>query len=190
MKIAVNLFVVFGLLVGILGCSDQTGTNSNTTGHGAHNGEPGKVEPPVAPSKEGRKFVLDQSPENPQEVIAARESVEDGEEVVILGRIGGSADPWIEGRAIFTLVDNSLKSCDQIPGDNCPVPWDYCCATDKLPQASALVKVVDESEQPVKTDARELLGVRELTEVVVQGKAKRDDGGNLTVLASKIHVKK
>ena len=37
-------------------------------------------------------------------------------------------------------------------------------------------------------DARELLGVKELQTLVVQGQAKRDDGGNLTILAQQVHV--
>jgi hypothetical protein len=36
-------------------------------------------------------------------------------------------------------------------------------------------------------DARELLGVKELQTVVVKGKAKRDEQGNLTVLASGVY---
>ena len=43
--------------------------------------------------------------------------------------------------------------------------------------------------KPVATDARELLGVKELDTLVVQGKAQRDDSGNLTILASKVFVR-
>jgi hypothetical protein len=39
---------------------------------------------------------------------------------------------WIEGRAAFSLVDQSLKACSDVEGDDCPVPWDYCCETEKL----------------------------------------------------------
>ena len=38
-------------------------------------------------------------------------------------------------------------------------------------------------------DARELLHVKELFTVVVQGTTQRDDAGNLTVLASGVYVK-
>ena len=38
-------------------------------------------------------------------------------------------------------------------------------------------------------DARELLNVKELTTVVVTGKAQRDDAGNLTILATGVYVK-
>ena len=42
----------------------------------------------------------------------------------------------------------------------------------------------------MKADAKELLSVKELSTVVVKGKAKRDDAGNLTVHASGVYVKK
>ena len=181
------------LAVGVVGCTQNSTSETahdDHHDHADHDSEPGVIEAPVAPSAEGEKYVLTSEPSEVQTVIDVRQSAKDDDEVVLVGRIGGGENPWIEGRAIFTLVDESLKSCDQIPGDNCPVPWDYCCATDKLKDASALIKVVDENSQPIKTDARKLLGVRELTQVVVKGKAQRDDAGNLTVLASGVFVKK
>ena len=190
------LAMILLVAVGVVGCSDSSTTsqtaqdNHQDHDHADHNGKHGVIEAPVDPSAEGQKFVLSSEPGEVQTVIDVRKSAKDDDEVVLVGKIGGSENPWIEGRAIFTLVDESLKSCDQIPGDNCPVPWDYCCATDKLKDASALIKFVDENGQPIKTDARELLGVRELTQVVIKGKAKRDDDGNLTVLASGVFVKK
>jgi hypothetical protein len=136
------------------------------------------------------KFLLTVEPGAANDVIKVRENSSDGDDVVIVGRIGGSQNPWIEGRAAFSIVDGSLKACSDIEGDNCPTPWDYCCETSKLPTATALVKIVDERGDLVKADARDLLQVNELSTVVVQGKAKRDDAGNLTVLASTIYVKK
>jgi hypothetical protein len=41
----------------------------------------------------------------------------------------------------------------------------------------------------VKADTRELLKVKELSTVVIKGKARRDDNGNLTILASGVFVK-
>jgi hypothetical protein len=51
-----------------------------------------------------------------------------------------------------------------------------------------LIKIVDENGSLVKTNAQELLDVKELSTVVVKGTAKRDDAGNLTVLASGVVV--
>ena len=96
----------------------------------------------------------------------------------------------VKGLAAFSIVDQSLKACSDIPGDQCQKPWDYCCETSELPTSTALVKVVDESGDLVKADARELLDVKELSTVIVKGKAQRDDAGNLTVLASGVYVKK
>ena len=48
--------------------------------------------------------------------------------------------------------------------------------------------VYDDDGKVVKKDARELLGVKELDTVVIQGKAKRDKAGNVTILASKLYV--
>jgi hypothetical protein len=138
----------------------------------------------------GAAFLLDAEPDGAQPVIAAREAAQDGEEVVVLGRIGGDASPWTSGRAAFKIVDPSLKACSDIPGDACATPWDYCCEVTGLPAATALVKVVDEQGNLIKEDAKRLLGVKELDTVVVRGKASRDDAGNLTVLATGIHVKK
>ena len=53
----------------------------------------------------------------------------------------------------------------------------------------ATVKIIDESGKLVSGDARELLGVKELSEVVVQGTAKRDAQGNLSLAASKVFVR-
>jgi|TARA_B100000809_G_C15014966_1_gene486332 hypothetical protein len=136
------------------------------------------------------KFLLMVEPGVANNVIEVRENSSDGDNVVIVGRIGGSHNPWIEGRAAFSIVDGSLKACSDIEGDNCPTPWDYCCEISKLPTATALVKIVDERGDLVKTDARELLQIKELSTVIVQGKAKRDDAGNMTVLANRVYVKK
>lgn len=145
--------------------------------------------PASEPAIDGRRYLLAEEPDGAQEVISARQSVADDEDVVIVGRIGGSRDPWVEGRAAFSVVDNSLKACSDREGDHCPYPWDYCCESAGLPQAKVLVKIVDEHGRLVEADARKLLNVQELQTVVVRGKAQRDEAGNLTVLASGVFIK-
>ena len=157
----------------LTGCSQDAGTSSEET-----------------PSVDGSPFLLSEEPAGAGEVISVRETSKDGDDVVVVGRIGGSADPWISGRAAFSIVDNSLRACSDIPEDKCPIPWDYCCETHKLATSTALIKVVDSDGKLVKADAKNLLGVEELSTVVVQGKAERDEAGNLTVLATGVYVKK
>lgn len=140
-------------------------------------------------SVDGSKYLLTAEPTGAQEVIQARKNAKDGDDIVIVGRIGGEK-PWVKGRAAFTVVDNSLKACSDRPGDECKTPWDYCCETEKLPTSTALVKVIDADGKLVAADAKSLLDVKELSTVFVKGKAKRDDAGNLTVLATGVYVKK
>lgn len=75
---------------------------------------------------DGSKFVLTAEPQGANDVIKVREVAKDGDEVVIQGRIGGSENPWVEGRAAFSIVDPSLKSCAECGSHDCPKPWDYC----------------------------------------------------------------
>jgi hypothetical protein len=140
------------------------------------------------PAPEGAKYLLVAEPAGAESVKGVRQSAKDGDEVVVVGRIGGSEKPWIEGRAGFHIVDASFTPCNEKPGDTCATPWDYCCdAKEDLAKGMATVKVVDDQGQTVPADARRLLGLKELDTVVVRGRAKRDDQGNLTVLAVGIH---
>jgi hypothetical protein len=83
-----------------------------------------------------------------------------------------------------------MKPCNELGEDDCPTPWDYCCAgKEDLAKATALIKLVGDDGQTRSDDARTLLGLTELQTVVVRGKAKRDDGGNLTVHLDGIFVR-
>src|SRR5438067_1509941 len=134
--------------------------------------------PPAAdaPAAEGAKYLLAAEPAGAKPVKEVRGAARDGDEVVVVGRIGGSAKPWIEGRAGFLIVDPSFTPCSEKDGDSCPTPWDYCCdPKEELVKGMATVKVVDDRGETVPVDARRLLGVKELDTVVVRGRAKRDD---------------
>jgi len=165
------------LISGIVGCQ-QSSTPVADDASATH------------PAVDGCVYLLTDEPEDAKDVIAVREAAADGEEVLVVGRIGGSENPWIDGRAAFSIVDNSLKACSDIPGDTCAKPWDYCCETPSLPSSTALIKVVDQNGELVGADARELLNVKELSTVVVRGKAERDESGNFTVLATGVYVAK
>ncbi len=174
--------VGFSVVLLLAGCGGDTASNesgtSSTAGASRRSG----------PSAEGEQYLLSSEPEGASDVIAAREGAEADAEVVVVGRIGGAVNPWVDGLAAFTIVDNSLLACSDIEGDNCPTPWDYCCEAD-VADASTLIKFVGDDGRPLATDARELLGLAELQTVVVQGTAQRDEEGNLTILASNIFVR-
>lgn len=164
--------LVLGSLALAIGCS-----SSSPTGNSAS--------PPAGVAQ----YFLTAEPAAAKSVVDAKKSAQDGEEVTLVGRIGGSESPFVSGRASFTVVDLSLVPCSERPGDSCKTPWDYCCDTDTLPSSTAVVKIVDGEGKTVAKDAQKDLGMKELQTVTVKGKAKRDEAGNLVVLASAVFVK-
>lgn len=133
------------------------------------------------------EYVVDSEPTGAIPVGEARLSVKDDESVTLVGLIGGSSKPFVDGLAAFTIVDAKVPYC--APDEGCPTPWDYCCETDAVKDNIATIKIVDDAGKPVASDARELLNVKELSTVVVQGKASRDEQGNLTVAATMVFVR-
>jgi len=132
---------------------------------------------------------LSAEPADAKGVIQVREQAKDGDAIVVIGRVGGSKEPCVKGRAAFTIVDPSYQSCDE-RGETCETPWDYCHATkDEMTRATAMIKVVDAQGKTLSQDVQDLLGIQPLQTVVVQGRAKRDDNGNLTVLAEGIYIR-
>ena len=85
-------------------------------------------------------------PESAIPVIAAKEYNQPGKELFIKGVIGGRVVPFSANRASFILCDESIKTCDKIPGDDCPTPWDACCEDrKKLLQGSLSIQVLDKN---------------------------------------------
>ena len=138
-------------------------------------------------SEANRQVVAASEPSDAIGVGLARQEVESGEQVTLVGKIGGSSEPFVEGMAAFTIVDASVPHCSADEG--CPRPWDYCCTQDQVKENIATVKVVDDQGSPLASDARELLGVKELSTVVVEGEAIRDEQGNLTVATKQVFVR-
>lgn len=132
------------------------------------------------------RFHLAQAPSGAVDVSAVHANAKDGEPIVVRGSVGGSEDAFVEGVAAFTIVDPALKSCEN-DGMDCPTPWDYCCVDPStLAKSSAMVEI-SEGGQLLKASPRYFHGLDHLTSVVVQGTAKRDAQGNLTVVATGLH---
>ena len=140
-----------------------------------------KPDPAVLALAESLK--LDAEPAGALAVSAAKKSAKDGESVVVAGQVGGVAKPFIEGRASFVFVDASFTPSE------CDCPWDFC-ETKNKEEGMATVKFVGGDGQTLRAGARELFGLKELSQVVVKGKASRDGKGNLTILATGLHVRK
>lgn len=136
------------------------------------------------------KYVLAEEPDGAVGVIAARAEAKHGEPIIVVGRIGGSANPWVEGRAAFMLLDASVvvvaNGTESAPGEVC---MDDCCAIARA-ESTTLVKVIDARGTVLSADARQLFGVTVGDMVVVQGKVNKDEAGNFVVLADGVHVRK
>ena len=168
----IGLGLMLGVFVILVGCSDDRPASTQ----------------PVKSDPAGQKFMLSDEPPAVQGVMELRKNAKNGDEVAVVGRIGGSTEPFLDGRAGFTIVDVSFKPCNERDGDECPTPWDYCCDPKELLTTGTIsVKFTDEQGKTLATDARKLLGLKELNTVVVKGKAQRDSDGNLVVLATGLY---
>ena len=122
----------------------------------------------------------------------AREGLVGEKEIVVLGTIGGVADPWEKGRAAFMIADPSTASVEDEDAHVCTDESCPFCAKNKTPESEmlALVRFVDERGQVIAVDARELFGLRADDLVVVRGRARVDELGYLVVVADGLYIRR
>ena len=119
-------------------------------------------------------------------VLDVRANAADGSEVILTGR----AKDFVATRAVFTLADMSLKSCaDGEDTMECETPWDYCCEDPKRLSTGTVAIELFDGDKLALGSAQGWNGLDHLREVVVKGKLKKDDKGNLTVVAQGVYVK-
>lgn len=123
-------------------------------------------------------------------VIEARKSATVGGRVAVIGRIGGSRSPFVSNRAIFTIVDPSLKSCVEMGDDeHCPRPWDYCCEDKReLAQAMASIEFSDASGAPLTISADADGTLKSLMLVAVEGVLQSNEGGSFLIRADHVYL--
>ena len=100
-----------------------------------------------------------------------------GEEVTVYGRVREE----VEGMAAFTLIDQSMPYCGQEVACGCTTPWDYCCDTDMIPDASLPIEVRDAKGEILEIDAA---AMRLLDLIVVKGKLEKTESGGLVLVTS------
>lgn len=161
------------------GCGQNKEPVDGGKGKGSGNENP-------SASAEGKQFLLGSEPAGAKGVIDLRKQSKDGDEVVVIGRVGGSTKPFTDGRSSFLIVDPSLKATE-----GCDTPWDFCELPNKEVAAARLnVKFVGPEGKTLQVGAKEMFGIKELSTVVVKGKVSRDDKDNVSVVASGIFVRK
>lgn len=99
-----------------------------------------------------------------------RKTAKPGDPVVVSGKISGAMNPFTDGFATAVLADATLKTCDMIPGDECPTPWDACCADPEVIKASRLtIQILGEDSRPLSQSLKGVKGLKELDPIVVSG---------------------
>lgn len=85
----------------LIGCARSSSDPAAPAAHG-----PG-------PHPDSFKYLLGSEPPAAKDVIALRGDAKDGDPIVVVGRVGGSMQPVVKGRAAFTIVDLSLKAVNE-----------------------------------------------------------------------------
>lgn len=136
------------------------------------------------------RLLLASEPADALGVLDARQSCQPGQEAVIVGRVGGTANPWSPGQATFVMADAALAH-DGGQHDHCPDGCPFCEAKRTAQAGLAVVQFVDQRGQVLPLDAQELFGIGPRDTVVVRGRVDQNGpDGMLIVSASGLYVRR
>lgn len=176
---SVTLTAVLGsMLIGLAGCGGESASSSNATGS-TTGGEVVEA-----------TWLVEQMPGTFEPVGEAKQTAQEGDEVIVFGRIGGRVKPMEPGSPVFLIVDKKIPHCGEMgDDDHCPTPWDYCCEPpDSLIANSATVQLVDVDGKTLKADPI-AAGLKPLDEILVKGTVgPRPSEKVLTIKATEVHV--
>ena len=150
--------------------------------------------PPTTPPAESPRIppavFVTEAPKDAKDVAALKKSAKRGDTVVMKAKIGGRSEPFVKNRAVFMVADRSLRSCDEIPGDTCSKPWDYCCESPESKKANmATIQFTGADGKPLKVGAQSAGGLEPLGLVVIEGVVSEiDDKGTFVIDARKMFV--
>lgn len=135
---------------------------------------------------------LDSAPEGAVSILETRKKVEPGATITVSGRIAGAMEPFSTDYATFVLADESLETCEKIPGDACKTPWDACCVEPKTIAASRItVQVLGDDGRPLGQTLKQVRGLKELDSLIVTGTvAEGSSEENVILNATGIYPKK
>ena len=136
-----------------------------------------------------KDLFVTQEPTGAMGVLKIRQSAKPGDHVAMIGRIGGSENPFVSNRAVFTIVDVSVKTCLEMgDADHCPTPADYCCEdSTSLAKAMASVTIADKSGKPLPISLAADGSLKPLMWIAVEGTLQPTDGGAFIVKADHIY---
>ena len=115
-------------------------------------------------------FFLTTSPGEPVAVQQLKKEAQAGDEAIVRVVVGGEKKVFVKDRAIVQVIDASVKNKCLAPGDPCPTPWDYCCATpEELQLHRATIKVTDDQDNTLKLCLKGQGEIEELRTLVIKG---------------------
>jgi hypothetical protein len=143
----------------------------------------------AAPATLPPSLFLTAAPADAKSVEEVKQNAKAGDTVVLRGRIGGGEAPFVEGRAVFTIVGAGLAACADDPEDTCKTPWDYCCETpEQITAHAATIQAADDHGNPLKADFKGSHGLKELSDVTIVGTVARAESGAFVVNASGLYL--
>lgn len=144
----------------------------------------------IAPPHPAISAVLSETaPAGAISVVEARKNAAPGAKVVVEGIVAGTMSPFAEGFATVVVGDLAMETCDKVPGDSCPTPWDACCADpDTLKGMRLTLQVSDAEGRPVPQSLKGINGLAEMDRVVAEGTvAPNSTPENLVINVSRFH---
>lgn len=145
---------------------------------------------PLSPPDPAIEAVLSPTaPDGAISVVEARKTAKPGEEITVEGIVAGTMSPFAESFASVVLGDLAMETCDKIPGDECPTPWDACCADpDALKGMRLTLQVPDSEGRPVAQSLKGISGLAEMDRVVAKGIVDANSTPeNLVINVSRFH---
>lgn len=145
---------------------------------------------PASPPHPAIAAILSETPPaGAVSVSVARKTAKPGEAITIEGVVAGTMSPFAEGFASVVVGDVGLETCDKIPGDTCPTPWDACCADpDALKGMRLTLQVSDADGRPVAQSLKGISGLKEMDKIIAEGTvATNSTAENLVIDLTKLH---
>ena len=150
--------------------------------------DPASSDPAAAAA--GANILLTEAPASAIPVGQARLKAQPGDEVAIIGQVGGVRKPIAEDYASFVIADEAVYFCDEMADEGCATPWDACCEDpEKLAANRASVVFLDAQGQAMPVNLKKAVDLTELNLVTVKGVvAPESTPENLIIHASGLYT--
>ena len=137
----------------------------------------------------GRQFQLSREPRGAIGILDARGRDVDGQELVLIGKIGGVTNPWVKGYASFIVSDTTAANvAGHKHADGCDCK--FCKQKHRAADSIAVVEIVDRDGKVIRVGAQQLLGLKAGQTVVVRGRARVDSLGCMTLSARGVYIRR